>query len=157
MTLRSFPLDSGDCGEGLGGGTGATDYWLQSLIWNNALPSVAYASLINDRLSYTSFPSNSTVVHGASFDITVTALQGDTGLTDTQFTGAVTLTTDRFSWFDPAILAGTTTVNAVAGVATFTGLSLTSGGPPYPTKCAIRASAPSGSNITFAIQTMQIT
>ena len=58
------------------------------------------------------------MVAGTPFTVTVTA-QSSTSTTDTNFNGDVTLTATG-----PGALSGTTTVQAVAGVATFTGLTL---------------------------------
>ena len=60
------------------------------------------------------------ITAGAPFDVTVTLADGD-GVVATRFSGAVTLTlVDNGD--SGATLTGTTTVNAVDGVATFTGL-----------------------------------
>jgi hypothetical protein len=67
-------------------------------------------------------PPPATVSAGSSFGLAVTA-EDSSGTVDTTFTGSVTLAVN-----DGATLGGTVTATAVAGVATFSGLTLTEAG-----------------------------
>ncbi len=70
------------------------------------------------------------VTAGAAFGLTATARDA-VGNTATGFTGPVTVAVVAGSGITGATLGGTTTVNAVAGVANFTGLTLDSAGTGY--------------------------
>ncbi len=75
---------------------------------------------------------------GQNFGLSV-AIEDDSGAVDTGFEGSVTLATPG----DPAagVLAGTTSVQAVNGIATFTGLSLVAAGS-YSIQVTSGAAAP---------------
>lgn len=77
-------------------------------------------------LAFTTQPSNAAA--GATFGVAVTARTG-AGATVTSFTGTVTLAIGT----NPGggTLSGTTSVSAVAGVATFSGLSINNAGTGY--------------------------
>ncbi|MHB1562250.1 MAG: Vgb family protein, partial [Isosphaeraceae bacterium] len=78
------------------------------------------------QLSFTSQPSRF-VAPGGPFGVTVT-VQYDSGMVDTAYNGPVTI-----ALLNPgaATLGGTLTVNAQAGLATFTGLSISQAGTGY--------------------------
>ncbi len=74
-------------------------------------------------------PPPATVTAGNPFGLVVTAEDGS-GKTDTSFTGNVTVSLNN-STTTNATLVGTTTVAAVAGVATFSGLSVDEAGDDW--------------------------
>jgi hypothetical protein len=76
-----------------------------------------------DNLSFTQQPTNTGAGEAISPALQVTAIMPATNSTDTSFNGAVTI-----SLLEAGTLLGATTVNAVSGVATFSGLSLDQAG-----------------------------
>jgi hypothetical protein len=82
------------------------------------------------QLAFTTSPSNSTA--GAAFPTQpVVEARDALGNRDTSYTGAVTLVIKAGTGTGGALLGGTLTVNAVAGVATFSGLSINLPGTAY--------------------------
>lgn len=81
-------------------------------------------------LVFSASPSNATA--GAAFATQPSvSVQDAYGNTDTSFTGAVTVAITSGTGATGATLAGTTTVNAVAGVADFSGLNIVKAGTGY--------------------------
>lgn len=91
--------------------------------------AVTVASAATSRLVFTTPPPISVAV-GASFGSVVSVLDSASH-TDTTFGGAVTIAISTGYGTAGAHLSGTTTVNAVKGVATFAGLSIDSAGSGY--------------------------
>jgi hypothetical protein len=91
--------------------------------------SVTVASAATSRLAFTTPPPVS-VAAGASFGSAVSVLDSASH-TDTTFGGAVEISILTGSGTAGAHLLGTTTVNAVKGVATFSGLSIDSAGTGF--------------------------
>ena len=112
----------------------------------SAIPVSATGVATN--LTFTADPPAS-VTARAAFGVTVTAVDSF-GTTDTSFTGPITLSAN-LEGTPVTTLGGTVTVNAVAGVATFTGLTENTAGVDYTlsaTASGLAASIPSG---TFAV------
>jgi hypothetical protein len=83
-----------------------------------------------DRLVFTTSPSNSTA--GAAFPTQPVLQAVDSfGTLDTNFNGAVTVAIKPGTGTAGATLGGTVTVNAAAGVATFSGLNINLSGTAY--------------------------
>ena len=85
---------------------------------------------------------------GATLTNVVIAAQDANGITSTSFTGAVSIALGANS--AGATLSGTTTVNAVAGVATFAGLTLNKAGTGY-TLVASSGSLTNATSLPFDI------
>jgi hypothetical protein len=99
-----------------------------SLQVSSSLPTVMtgtfnVAALQSDQLVITSQPASS-IAAGSKFTVVVKAENG--GQVDTQFKGALTLTLAG-----PGLLAGTATVTAKGGVATFSGLAIDTAGTGF--------------------------
>ena len=92
------------------------------------LPSSSVQVGAATQLAFTTQPSNSTA--GTSFGTVVTAQDASNG-TATGFAGTVNLAITGGTGKTGAHLLGTTSVTAVAGVATFSGLSIDSAGTGY--------------------------
>ncbi|NWJ48723.1 MAG: hypothetical protein HXX08_22930, partial [Chloroflexi bacterium] len=88
----------------------------------------AFETQVATQLAITTQPSGA--VAGTAFTTTVTA-QDAYGNTATNFSGAVTVAIKGSTGTTGATLSGTLTVNAVNGVATFSGLSLDKSGTGY--------------------------
>ncbi len=82
---------------------------------------------------------------GAAFTVTVSAADGF-GTVDPTFSGAITLSASLLG-VSGVVLGGTLTVNAVAGVATFSGISISTAGSGYSftaTSSLLSSAVPSG-------------
>src|SRR5207249_9137950 len=109
------------------------------------------------KLIFTASPGNTTAGVAFSTQPKVT-VQDSIGNTVTSDTSAVTLsiTSGTPTSGGPGALSGTTTVNAVAGVATFSGLSITTAGTGYKLHAvdgSLTAADSTGFNITAATAT----
>jgi hypothetical protein len=95
------------------------------------------------RLVFTFHPSITTAGVNISPAVEVTA-QNSTGGTVTSFTGAVTIMITAGSGINGAVLSGTKTRNAVAGVVSFNDLNIDKAGSGY--KLSVTAAGVAGSN-----------
>lgn len=111
---------------------------------NSASPTHSCGAVAPPNLVFSTNPSSA--VAGATFAIqpTVTAQLAD-ATTDTTFTGAVTLLIKPGTGPSGAVLAGTVTANAVAGVATFSGLSIAKAGSGFVLTASASAANPADS------------
>jgi hypothetical protein len=99
------------------------------------------------RLAFTTQPANTTA--GAPFGVVVTA-RDSLGNTATGFAGSVVVAITGGTGKAGAAMRGTTSVNASAGVASFTGLSVDSAGSGY-TLTATASGMPADTSAAFGV------
>ena len=88
----------------------------------NAQPGVSSTFNVSDYLAITTKAPDQ-IVAGVPFNLVVEA-QGGSGSVDTSFNGNVTISNSNYNGGSTNLIHGTTTVKAVNGIATFTGLTL---------------------------------
>ena len=141
-------VNAGTGGTTVTNRAGVLGFQTDTVLTNNvAAASVASQSSTPTQLAYTAQPATSTA--GSAFGVSVSARNAQ-GVTVPSYTGNVTLAITPGTGTSGAHLTGSTTVAAVAGVATFAGLGVDSAGTGY-TLSATATGLSTGTSNAFAI------